>query len=223
MTTRVTLISPARSESSEAFRFDDGRPLSAAGLRDARRARPAAVALLRAADAHVASPSPRCVRTAEELGFPGAAFRTDERLSGCVMGRWRGRTLDEVSASEPEAVALWLSDPERAPHGGESVARLCARTGEWLAELAHTPGRVLAVVEPDVVRAAVVCALAAPAGVLWRVDVPPLTVTELSGRSGRWNLRAGTDLAGRGAGAADADAGAAGREEDEEAEEIWES
>jgi hypothetical protein len=82
---------------------------------------------------------------------------------------------------------------------------------------------VLAVVEPDVVRAAVVCALAAPAGVLWRVDVPPLTVTELSGRSGRWNLRAGTDLAGRGAWAADADAGAAGREEDEEAEEIWES
>lgn len=192
MTTRVTLISPARSESSDDFRFDDGRGLSPAGLRAAREARPAAWALLSAAGRKSVSPSARCMATAEELGVFDAADRTDERLAGCAMGRWRGRTLEEVGAAEPDAVARWLSDPAAAPHGGEPLVRLCARTREWLAELAEVPGRVLAVAEPDVVRAAVVCALDAPATGLWRVDVAPLTATELSGRSGRWNLRAGT-------------------------------
>nr|EIF93375.1 phosphoglycerate mutase [Streptomyces tsukubensis NRRL18488] len=42
------------------------------------------------------------------------------------------------------------------------------------------------------VRAAVVHALALPPEAFWRLDVPALTVTELSGREGRWNLRLGT-------------------------------
>jgi broad specificity phosphatase PhoE len=217
MTTRVTLISPARSESSEEFAFDDGRRgLSPAGEREVRRAREAGVvpegpALV------VVSPSVRCVRTAEGLGIEDAAEHADERLAGCAMGRWRGRTLEEVGADEPEAVAQWLADPEAAPHGGESVARLCARTGEWLDGLAQvravrqgktgrheqadrqeqaaqTSRRVVVVAEPDVVRAAVLCALGAPAAGLWRVDVAPLTATELTGRAGRWNLRAGVPL-----------------------------
>lgn len=197
MTTRVTLVSPARSESSEEFRFDDGRPLSAVGQRSVREAGAAAGGLLKGAERTAVSPAPRCAQTAEGLlGVDAAAAAAgDERLSGCAMGRWRGLTLEEVSAAEPEAVARWLSDPAAAPHGGESVEQLCARTAEWLSEAAEVPGRVLAVVEPDVVRALVVHALGAPAHSLWRLDVAPLTATELSGRSGRWNLRAGTALA----------------------------
>lgn len=208
MTTRVTLISPARSEASESFRFDDGSPLSAAGRRDVDRARAAVRPLLAAAGREAVSPSPRCVETARGLGLgagpspcPGpAAALTDERLSGCATGRWRGRTLEEVSRAEPEGVALWLSDPSAAPHGGEPLTELFARTREWLAELAGADGRVLAVAEPDVVRAAVVCALGAPETALWRVDVAPLTATELSGRPARWNLRAGRPLARAAAG-----------------------
>ncbi|SCK25461.1 histidine phosphatase family protein [Streptomyces sp. WMMB 322] len=198
MTTRVTLISPARSEASEEFRFDDGTPLSPAGLRSVREANAAADALPASAARTAVSPSPRCAQTAEGLlGVAVAAAGGDERLAGCGMGRWRGRTLEEVSAADPDGVARWLSDPAAAPHGGESVEQLCARTGEWLTEVAEVPGRVLAVVEPDVVRALVVHALGAPARTLWRLDVAPLTATELSGRSGRWNLRAGTALPGR--------------------------
>ncbi|MBO0517925.1 hypothetical protein J0695_40265, partial [Streptomyces beijiangensis] len=44
------------------------------------------------------------------------------------------------------------------------------------------------------VRAAVVQALGLPAEGFWRLDVVPLTATELSGRSGRWNLRCGSPL-----------------------------
>jgi len=192
MTTRVTLISPARSVASDEVRFDADGPLSEAGLRGVRAAAEV-VTPPGPAGRVFASPSSRCAQTADGLGLreavaaPGAA--------GCAMGRWRGRTLEEVTADEPEAVGDWLSDPGRAPHGGESVRDLCARVDAWLTGLAAEPGRVLAVVEPDVVRAAVVCALGAPAGSFWRVDVEPLTATDFSGRSGRWNLRPGSRLA----------------------------
>ncbi|MER6563095.1 histidine phosphatase family protein, partial [Streptomyces sp. NPDC001027] len=100
----------------------------------------------------------------------------------------------EVGAAEPEAVARWLGDPESAPHGGESVRDLCARVAGWLETAADGEGRVLAVVEPEVVRAAAVQVLGAPATAFWRLDVPPLTATSVSGRGGRWNLRLGLPL-----------------------------
>ncbi|MFJ9687789.1 histidine phosphatase family protein [Streptomyces bacillaris] len=53
---------------------------------------------------------------------------------------------------------------------------------------------VLAVVEPAVVRAAVVHGLALPLEAFWRLDVVPLALTELSGRPGRWNVRLGRPL-----------------------------
>lgn len=187
MTTRVTLISPARNAASDEARFDDGQPLNETGLRGVR----AAAGSLPAAERTFAAPSLRCEQTADGLGLRAM---TAPEAAGCAMGRWRGRTLEEVAADDPEGVGSWLTDPERAPHGGESVADLCARTDAWLARLAAEPGRVVAVVEPDVVRAAVVCALGAPAQGFWRVDVEPLTVTALSGRAGRWNVRPGRRL-----------------------------
>ncbi len=60
---------------------------------------------------------------------------------------------------------------------------------------------MLAVAEPAVVRAAIVHALGLPPALFWRLDVPPLTLTELTGRSGRWNLRCGRPLTTEGAGA----------------------
>ncbi|MEW2068596.1 hypothetical protein AB0917_16460, partial [Streptomyces sp. NPDC007346] len=56
-------------------------------------------------------------------------------------------------------------------------------------------GSILAVVEPAVVRAAVVHGLSLPLEAFWRLDVAPLVLTELSGRSGRWNVRLGRPLA----------------------------
>lgn len=78
--------------------------------------------------------------------------------------------------------------------------------GAWLDSL-NGAGRVLAVAEPSLVRAAVVHALELPPQAFWRLDVTPLTLTELSGRSGRWNLRAGRPLAS-GPGGREADGGA---------------
>ncbi|MFI1438522.1 histidine phosphatase family protein [Streptomyces fructofermentans] len=221
MTRRVMLISPAMGAALREARFDDGQPVEAAGLRLAEAAAGSLPAALRV----LVSPSARCRETAAALGLDAVVA---EDLSGLDVGRWRGATLAEVGAEEPDAVGQWLADPASAPHGGESVRALCERVSAWLeavsapdAEGAATgtgadsgsasastdgspapspaasmaaSGRIIAVVEPEIVRAAVVRALGAPESAFWRLDVPPLTATELSGRAGRWNLRVGRAL-----------------------------
>jgi len=187
MTSRVMLISPALSAALREARFDDGCPLDAAGVRLAR----AAAGTLPAADRWWVSPTVRCRETAEALGIDAVPAA---ELAGLDVGHWRGATLEEVSAKEPEAVGRWLADPESAPHGGESVRDFCDRIALRLDAAAQLPGRTVAVVEPEVVRAVVVRALGAPEPAFWRVDVPPLTATEISGRAGRWNVRVGQPI-----------------------------
>ncbi|WP_328864451.1 histidine phosphatase family protein [Streptomyces sp. NBC_00304] len=204
MTVRVMLISPAMNAALREARFAGDAPLDASGLRQAR----SAAGAVPAADLCLRGPSLRCAATADALGLrsdPEPALRDWE------MGRWSGARLSEVSADEPGGVAAWLTDPSAAPHGGESLLQLCARVGAWLdsshggqhgshrgdgSDGSHEgdDGRVLAVAEPAVIRAAAVHALNLPPQVFWRLDVAPLTVTELSGRSGRWNLRCGRPL-----------------------------
>ncbi|MGW0666254.1 histidine phosphatase family protein [Streptomyces sp. NPDC002746] len=188
MTVRVMLISPAMNAALREARFAGDAPLDASGHRQAR----SAAGVVPAADRYLRGPSLRCAATAAALGLrsdPEPALRDWE------MGRWSGAPLSEVSADEPDGVAAWLTDPSAAPHGGESLLELCARVGAWL-DSSHGSGgeRVLVVAEPAVVRAATVHALDLPPQAFWRLDVAPLTVTELSGRSGRWNLRCGRPL-----------------------------
>ncbi|MFJ6015890.1 histidine phosphatase family protein [Streptomyces sp. NPDC092952] len=193
MTVRVMLISPALNAALREARFDGDAPLDAAGVRRARVAAPD----VPDAGRRLRGPSVRCAGTAEALGLRAVP---EPAVRGWDMGRWSGLRLDEVGAAEPAAVSAWLADPSAAPHGGESLLELCSRTRRWLDSLGSGSDgragedRVLAVVEPSVVRAAVVAALALPPESFWRLDVAPLTLTALSGRSGRWNLRCGQPL-----------------------------
>jgi broad specificity phosphatase PhoE len=205
VTTRVILIAPALTRALREARFSgeaDGPAgggiydLDAAGLRQAQAARGDVRDSFPAAARVYVSPSLRCRSTAEALGLDG---ETASALAPCAMGRWQGRTLDEVAAGEPESVAAWLADPSAAPHGGESLLSLHARIAGWLDALGTGgghggPGPVVAVAEPDIIRAAVVHALGVEHGAFWRVDVRPLSVTEFSGRNGRWNLLSGRPL-----------------------------
>ncbi|WP_340375377.1 histidine phosphatase family protein [Streptomyces sp. SS7] len=184
MTSRVSFVPPAMNDSLRRARFDDGGSLDAGGLARAR----AAAGSLPAAVRVVLSPSVRCRETAAALGLDGVE---EGDLAGLDVGRWRGLTLAEVGAAEPQEVGRWLADPDAAPHGGESVADLCARVERWLRTAAGTAGHTVAVVEPEIVRAVAVRVLGAPTAAFWRLDVPPLGVTSVSGRDGRWNLRLG--------------------------------
>src|SRR5437867_1506449 len=117
MTTRTMLISPGISPALRQARFDAGCSLDPTGLRQAR----AAAGSLPPADRVFASPSMRCQETAAELGLPAGALPAP---AGWRVGRWHGRTLEEVTADEPDAVTSWLADPGSAPHGGESLLEL---------------------------------------------------------------------------------------------------
>ncbi|MEI5098249.1 histidine phosphatase family protein [Streptomyces sp. PmtG] len=184
MTVRLTLLCAAAPAGRDVRVGDvllDERAL--------RRTRTVAEALPTVAGTRYTAPSQRSRQTAEALNWNNAVVEPALRDLG--MGRWGGRTVDELAAGEPEAFAAWLTDPESAPHGGESVADLCGRIAAWLDELPDDTGRVAAVVEQAVARAAVLHALSAPCQSFWRIDVPPLAAVQLTGRAGRWNLRWG--------------------------------
>lgn len=183
MTVRLTLLCAAVSTEHDV-RFGD-TPLDERALREAR----AVAGSLPTATAWYTAPSQRCRQTAQALGLDAVAVEPALRDMG--MGNWQGRTLGEIAAGEGAALAAWMSDPEAAPHGGESVADVCHRIAVWLDALPADAGRVLAVVEQAVARAAVVQVLGAPQRSFWRIDVAPLSAFRLTGRDGRWNLRMG--------------------------------
>ena len=67
-----------------------------------------------------------------------------------------------------------MTDPDAAPHGGESLTALLARVRAWLEEQAALDGTAIAITHGGVVKAAVVAALDAPPSAFWRIDVSPL-------------------------------------------------
>ncbi|MEU9235441.1 histidine phosphatase family protein [Streptomyces subrutilus] len=185
MHVRVSLVAAARSSPLLTERFDDDRPLDGAGRHAVECAAPGLVPL-GAAGLRYCSPTPRSRATGQALGYAPLA---QPALRECDMGRWRGLTLAEVTAREPGAVELWLTDPRAAPHGGESLHAFIARIGGWLdTRPVDDGGAIVAVAEPSVVRAALVYALQAPPLTYWNVDVRPLSTMTLTCWSGRWHL-----------------------------------
>ena len=134
----------------------------------------------------LSSPSARCRQTAAAAGVTEPII--DAALAECDFGAWSTRTLAELHAEDGDAVATWMTDPDAAPHGGESLAGFARRVAGWLDGQGRLDGRAVAVTHGGVVKAAVVHALAAPLAAFWRIDVAPLTVTELHCHDGRWTL-----------------------------------
>ena len=130
-------------------------------------------------------PSRRARATASAAGLDA---RVDPGLAECDFGAWAGRTLAEVWAHDPLAAEAWMTDPDAASHGGESLSAFLARVGAWLEAQAAREGRAIAVTHGGVVKAAVVHALGAPPAAFWRVDATPLRVTELHAHDGRWTV-----------------------------------
>lgn len=127
-------------------------------------------------------------RTRQTATLFSDAATVDVALRDCDLGRWRGLAIDHVQQREPEALQAWLNDPGAAPHGGESRAQLCARVGQWLQALEGTPGHVLAVTHPFIIRAALLHAMQGPPALFNRIDVEPLSTTELRFNH-LWRLR----------------------------------
>jgi broad specificity phosphatase PhoE len=184
MPTRLTLICHGATAATRSGAFPADEPLEERALARAAALRPA----IRRADRVWTSPALRARQTAAALGLDTAA--EEPALCDVDHGRWAGRRLEEVQAEEPENVIAWLADPDAAPHGGEALAALLRRAASWLDVRAGDGGHGIAVTHAAVIRAAILHALAAPASSFWRIDIAPLSLTELSHDGRRWAWRA---------------------------------
>ncbi|MCV7172588.1 histidine phosphatase family protein [Mycobacterium manitobense] len=175
---RLTLVSHAMTDAMAAGRFPTDEPLNSTGHRQVD----ACVELGRT-DSAYCGPEKRARQTAELLGLPA---RIEPRLADLDCGRWRGDVLGGV---RPAELAIWLTDPARAPHGGESVVDLIGRVGTWMESLTSRRGRLVAVTHPSVIRAAILIALDAPPKSFWRIDIAPVSRTVMHFRGHAWTLR----------------------------------
>ncbi|RKQ86252.1 broad specificity phosphatase PhoE [Solirubrobacter pauli] len=176
---RLLLVRHASTAAVRAAAFGADEALDAAGTAAAARL----AARLPRGEVLI-SPARRAAETAAGL----TVTRVEPALAECDFGAWAGRPLAEIASAEPEAVHAWMTDPDAAPHGGESLTALLARVRRWLDDQAQQDGTGIAVTHGGVVKAAVVTALDAPASAFWRIDVAPVSITELHAHDGRWTV-----------------------------------
>lgn len=178
---RITFISHAPTAAVRRAAFPLDEPVEQSELEKLR-----SVGWLppRARQVHT-GPEQRTRQTADALGLESIPVG---ELKDLDYGSWKGRSLDEVQSIDPDGVGRWLTDVHAAPHGGESIANLLERVEGWLAGRQHAEHSV-AVTHPGVIRAAIVLGLGAPAHSFWRIDIAPLSITDLRWSGSHWKLR----------------------------------
>jgi broad specificity phosphatase PhoE len=175
---RLTLVSHAMTDAMAAGRFPTDEPLNAIGHRQVD-----ATVELGTVDAALCGPEKRTRQTAELLGLRA---RTEPMLADLDCGAWRGNVLGGVL---PADLAVWLTEPAQAPHGGESVVDQMGRVRGLLQSLSGERGRLVAVTHPAVIRATILVVLDSPPRSFWRIDVGPASQTVLHFRGQAWTLR----------------------------------
>lgn len=133
----------------------------------------------------VSSPLQRTRATAAGLGRP---VEPDDRWLEMSYGEWEGRPVADVPAATWQE---WMSDPDFAPPGGESIAALGARVrsacDELLADAASRDIVVVSHVSP--IKAAVAWALGVPDSVAWHLYLAPASITRIGVSGSRRVLR----------------------------------
>lgn len=175
---RLTLVSHAMTDAMAAGRFPTDEPLNATGRRQVDTG-----IELGGTGQVFCGPEKRTRQTAELLGVQPVI---EPRLADLDCGRWRGDFLGRVLPAE---LAIWLTDPTRAPHGGETVVDLIGRVAGWMETLTSERTRVVAITHPAVIRAAVLVVLDAPPKSFWRIDIAPVSRTVMHFRGHAWTLR----------------------------------
>jgi probable phosphoglycerate mutase len=104
-------------------------PLTAAGLHQARRQGQLLAAHLPGPVRVISSDAPRALRTAEiAVSGLGLTIEADPRLAEIDLGKWQGRTVQDLRADHPDIARA--TDPHlwkfTAP-GGETLGQMAAR------------------------------------------------------------------------------------------------
>jgi broad specificity phosphatase PhoE len=210
----VLFVRQATTPGTRSACFPDDQAADPASLATAARLGaslgPATDGFPGSAGAAMVAPVAAARQTAEAMGLVPVEVAA---LREADPGRWRGLPYEEVARREPDALARWLADPHAAPHGGESRAALHARVARWLdglpAEVAPSasgsaptsvdavlsvggavtgrPPRVV-VCDVGVLRAALAHVLGLDVLRAARIDLAPLSTTELTAATGGWRV-----------------------------------
>jgi broad specificity phosphatase PhoE len=180
--TRLTWICHGATAANRQARFACDEPLE-------ENARSEAMALamqMPRADRIFSSPALRARETAQALNL---SFEPAPLLAECDYGRWAGLSIATLQQSEPDGLVAWMTRPQEAPHGGETLAALHKRVALWMKDQHRLGGHTIAVSHAAVIRAAIVTALQAPISSFWHVDIEPLATVRMTSNGSRWSLR----------------------------------
>ena len=170
--TIVDLLRHGEPEGGQMFRGAVDDPLSPVGWEQMR----AAVGNYRDWEAIISSPLIRCAAFAREL-----AERLDRPLeivgdfSEISFGVWEGRSVAEVHATDPLAIAQFWRDPVAHPiPGGEPVEVFDQRIRQAWDELTRRYHRrhILLVAHGGTIRMILRQLLDMPVRRIWRIEVP---------------------------------------------------
>ena len=135
------------------------------------------------ADVLICSPMRRTRQTAEILGRSlGLEPVVVEGLEEGRFGEWDGSTFAEVMTRWPKELDAWLSSPEVAPPGGESLHDIHARVGAALDGVLerYRGARIAVAAHVGSIRALTARALEAPLLSMNRMELAPASITTLT-------------------------------------------
>lgn len=179
MRSSLTLICQGETAASRGSHFPSDDPLEAREWQRARQLQSIAACY----HSIWTAPGTAARQTATALSLQATQAA---ELAEPDYGLWAGRPLREVMTQDAEAFHAWLEDA--APPGGESRVQLLARCAAWLAQRVDIPGLHCAVVPAAVIRAMIVDVLGAPPQSFARIDIHPLSITELRSDGRRWHF-----------------------------------
>ena len=183
MLVRLTMICNGATAATRKGAFPSGEPLEPRSLTLAKAMR----GMLGRADRVWTGPSLRARQTAEALALDASV---EPLLADQDHGSWAGRSFDDLQAEQPESIVAWLSDPNAAPHGGESLADVARRSSDLMDRMIAERGHTIALTHASVIRAAILHVLGAPLAACWKIDIEPLSITDFRSDGRRWVLRA---------------------------------
>ncbi len=174
----IDLIRHGEPVGGRRYRGQLDDPLSEKGWRQMREA----VADQAPWDAIVTSPLRRCAAFAQELSRRHALpLEEDERLMEIGFGAWEGRTAQQITANDPQALMNFYLDPVRyRPPGAEAVADFRTRIAAVWDELLERPNQhLLIVAHAGVIRMILCQVLGMPQERMFSILVPNAGITRI--------------------------------------------
>lgn len=178
-TTIIDLIRHGEPVGGSKYRGHIDDPLSEKGWRQMREA----VAEHNPWQAVVSSPLSRCCEFAEQVAQRyGLPVEIDDRLMEIGFGEWEGKTKDEISASDADALRRFYDDPiQHRPPGAETLDEFSERvTSAWQYVLQRHHGQhVLLVGHAGVIRMLMCHVLGMPMAHMFRINVVNAGITRI--------------------------------------------